>query len=131
MTDVAAVCEEVIEGVWAGQVFSSISSSELMDVTAGNRGRASGKGTLTAQRSSEAAGAQIAKRPVDIVLDVETGDYNFTTQPGAIRRVIMNVVANSLKYTDRGLIEVIVGLYGRAETGNWRGNSPYIYKRHR
>ena len=115
--DVAAVCEEVIEGVWAGQVFSSISSSELTDVTAANRGKTSEKGTKPARLTSEAAGDQIAKRPVDLVLDVEKGDYNFTTQPGAIRRVIMNVVGNALKYTDHGLIEVVVGLQGSAGTG--------------
>lgn len=121
VTDVAAICEEVIEGVWAGQVYSSISSSELTDVTAANRGRASDKGTVNVKNSSEAAGAQVAKKPVDIVLDVSTGNYIFTTQPGAIRRVIMNVAGNALKYTDHGLIEVVIGLRGPTETGETEG----------
>ena len=36
--------------------------------------------------------------------DISRSDYTFTTQPGALRRVIMNLFGNSLKYTDKGTI---------------------------
>lgn len=123
VTDVAAVCEEVIEGVWAGQVFSSTNSAELTDVNVGNRGRTSDKGTLT---TSAAPGiADLAsKKPVDIILDIAKGNYTFTTQPGAVRRVIMNVIGNALKYTDQGLIEVVVGLQDLPDVGEQKMSTP-------
>ena len=90
VTDVAAVCEEVVEGVYAGQVYQDISSTDISDITPGNRGKTFERGLATANRSLlGGAGAQFARKAVDVVLDIEPGDYTFTTQPGALRRVIM------------------------------------------
>ena len=41
VTDVAAICEEVVEGVYAGQVYQYISSLDISDITASARGRLS------------------------------------------------------------------------------------------
>ena len=90
ITDVAAVCEEVVEGVYAGQVYQDISSSDISDITPGNRGKTIERGLATSNRSLlGGAGAQFARKTLDVVLDIESGDYTFTTQPGALRRVVM------------------------------------------
>ncbi|MCJ1285364.1 hypothetical protein MMC26_004704 [Xylographa opegraphella] len=83
LTDIAAICEEVVEGVYAGQLYQ--------------------------RHASPADGMQgIAEveNQVKIIIDIEKADFNFVTQPGALRRIIMNIFGNALKYTDEGTIEV-------------------------
>jgi signal transduction histidine kinase len=91
VTDVAAICEEVVEGVYAGQVYQDINSADLAaDMTPGMRGRTFQHSPTDDNRSSfGGTGSQYASKAVDVVLDIEPGDYTFTTQPGALRRVIM------------------------------------------
>ena len=90
VTNVAAICEEVVEGVYAGQVYQDTSSTDISDLNPGTRGRMFEGGLATSNRSLLGEmGAQYARKAVDVVLDVEPGDYTFTTQPGALRRVIM------------------------------------------
>lgn len=43
---------------------------------------------------------------VTIVLNITPGDWNFTMLTGSFQRLIMNLVANSLKYTQSGFIKV-------------------------
>ena len=88
--DVAAICEQVVEGVYAGQVYQDISSTNIGDLAPGARGSTFERGLVMANRLPlGGSGAQFAKKAVDIVLDIEPGDYIFTTQPGALRRVVM------------------------------------------
>lgn len=49
-----------------------------------------------------------ATRPeVELVLDIRApADWNFTTQPGAFKRIVMNLFTNSLKYTKHGYITI-------------------------
>lgn len=88
-TDVAAVCEEVVEGVYAGQVYQDISSTEISDIAPSTRCITSEGGLATHKSLLEGSGAHTTKKALEIVLNIEPGDYTFTTQPGAIRRVIM------------------------------------------
>jgi signal transduction histidine kinase/CheY-like chemotaxis protein len=45
--------------------------------------------------------------PMAIVVDINKSDnYVFRTQPGAWKRIIMNLFGNALKYTDAGFIKV-------------------------
>ena len=75
ITDIAAITEEVIEGVSAGQNFDNTGVHDLTDVSAiaGGRGR-------TVARNGRTQGEILRK--VETILDVETGDWIFTTQPG-------------------------------------------------
>lgn len=43
---------------------------------------------------------------VAVILDVDVENYRFTTQPGAFRRVIMNLLGNALKYTSHGYVKI-------------------------
>ena len=109
ITDVAAITEEVVEGVYAGQVYQDISSAEFADFSSDAKGRNSNR---SGSRSllAGAGGEQHATKEVEVVLDITRGDYTFTTQPGALRRVIMNVLGNALKYTQKGMIVVKLAL---------------------
>ncbi|KAA6412070.1 MAG: hypothetical protein FRX48_04220 [Lasallia pustulata] len=112
VTDVAAICEEVVEGVYAGQIYQDISSTDISDITAGVRGKTSERGLASGNRSLlGGSGAKMAGKPIDVILDIHKADYNFTTQPGALRRVIMNVFGNALKYTEKGMILVKLELH--------------------
>lgn len=107
VTDVAAIVEEVVEGVYAGQVYKDFGSADIMDVSPGQTGKNSNRG-LPAMNKSLLGGSveQRSVKDVEVILDVEQGDYCFATQPGALRRVIMNIFGNSLKYTTAGKIVV-------------------------
>ncbi|CAI6327143.1 unnamed protein product [Periconia digitata] len=43
---------------------------------------------------------------VAVVVDINKSNYTFRTQPGAWRRVIMNLFGNALKYTPAGYIKI-------------------------
>jgi signal transduction histidine kinase len=49
-------------------------------------------------------GQAAAHSGVAVILDVDLQNYHFTTQPGALRRLIMNLLGNALKYTSHGYV---------------------------
>jgi signal transduction histidine kinase/CheY-like chemotaxis protein len=92
--DLAAITEEVVEGVATGQVFKdSLTGVDAIDLT----------GDVSKQSVP-------GKKDVEIILDISPRaspkDWVFITQPGAFRRIIMNIFGNSLKYTRQGFIRV-------------------------
>lgn len=86
--DVAAVTEEVIEGVFVGQVYQDIGSSGIADGSSeslkhlGRRLNTSFESTIGA-----ASGRRSAVKEIEVILDIAQEDFTFTTQPGAFRRV--------------------------------------------
>ncbi len=90
VTNIATLCEEVVDGMIVAKSFDDISSSRDFD-----------KGP---QRMSQAV--KTSDKPVEIILDFEKHDWHFLTQPGALRRIIMNIFGNAQKYTDKGFIQV-------------------------
>jgi CheY-like chemotaxis protein len=82
--DMGILTEDVVESVFAGYTYAKTSAQTW---------------ELTTQKSN--------KPPISVVLDINHSDnYVFRTQPGAWRRVIMNLFGNSLKYTPSGYIKV-------------------------
>lgn len=47
---------------------------------------------------------RLQRSEVVVIFDVDVQNYRFVTQPGAVRRVIMNLLGNALKYTSRGYV---------------------------
>ena len=87
-TDVAAIAEEVVEGVYAGQVYQDISSTEIAFMSRETKGKISEQGVASSRRALHGeAKTQLVVKEVDVLLDIAPGDYIFTTQPGALRRV--------------------------------------------
>lgn len=95
--NIAAIAEEVIEGVTTGFLAKSDPSMELG--FAGER----------AKRDAKTFEELLAmpQAPVEVILDVKPPqDWTFVTQPGSYRRIIMNLFGNSLKYTEHGYIKI-------------------------
>lgn len=86
--DVAAVTEEVIEGVFVGQVYQDIGSSGIADGSSESLKRL-GRRLNTGFESTvgAASGRRSAVKEIEVILDIAQEDFTFTTQPGALRRV--------------------------------------------
>lgn len=90
ITNVASVAEEVIEGVYAGQIYQDINASGISDVLAGSRNmKVQQRSTKSGSGSSDGKyGGEISTiKEVEIVLDIAHEDFTFSAQPGALRRV--------------------------------------------
>ena len=104
-TDIATLCEEVVEGAVAGKAHI------VRDISAMNSRPSS---VSTSQH--EAIQNNLTKdlnRGVAIILDFDyQKDWNYVTQPGALRRILMNILGNALKYTDVGYVKVSLRIEG-------------------
>lgn len=92
VTDLAAVTEEVVEGLSVGQIYSQ--STDLTDVSPGNRGRGVDRGLRTIPRThgGREDGRETTMDAVEVLLDIAKEDWVFMAQPGVIRRTIMNLL---------------------------------------
>jgi CheY-like chemotaxis protein len=82
--DMSVLTEDVVESVFAGYTYAK-----------------------TAAQTYELRPEKSNIPPITLILDTNHGqNYIFRTQPGAWRRVIMNLFGNSLKYTPAGYIKV-------------------------
>ena len=106
MTNVACITEEVVEGVYAGQVYQDISSIDNVNFSQGTGMEALGRG----MQEYSAARKSGMKKEVETIVDIAREDYIFIAQPGALKRVIMNIYGNALKYTQKGTITVKLSL---------------------
>ncbi|KAI9672393.1 MAG: hypothetical protein M1817_003415 [Caeruleum heppii] len=107
-TNIAVLCEEMVEMVEGGHFYRDNS-----DIAAGADQGSSGpydqgyaKKLMKTTRASE---TEID--PLTVVLDIEFHeDWSFVTQPGALRRIMMNIIGNSLKYCAKGYVKVNLGI---------------------
>jgi signal transduction histidine kinase len=90
ITNLGLLCEDVITGMIAANGFRGLESrdSSAMDDTYS-------KYSICTQQNS-----------VDVTMDIERRDWSYRVQPGAIRRIIMNIFGNAQKYTASGYILV-------------------------
>lgn len=103
--DISVICEEVVESVFAGHVFQNI-TAQSFDMVYDNRGKMSDARSFIAS-SEQMMGPQQHQHPgVGVILDIAPQNYHFTTQPGALRRLIMNLLGNALKYTSHGYVTI-------------------------
>ncbi|KAJ9667209.1 hypothetical protein H2201_002730 [Coniosporium apollinis] len=91
--DLATITEEVVEGIATGQVFKDFTSADVADLAPSTAGHGT---MLKAPPRSN----------VEIILDISPRAWTFVTQPGAFRRIVMNIFGNALKYTKAGFIIV-------------------------
>lgn len=101
--DISVVCEEVVESVFAGHVFQNI-TAQTFDIVPSTQKRMSDVRSLGLDAKTMAEHVKHSQVPV--ILDIKMRNFDFTTQPGAIRRIIMNLLGNALKYTSRGYVHV-------------------------
>lgn len=96
--DMGILTEDVVESVFAGYTYAK-----------------------TSAQTYELCTSKTTKAKLSVVLDINhTDNYVFRTQPGAWRRVIMNLFGNSLKYTPSGFVKVKLEVkrkYGAVDNG--------------
>ncbi|KAK4898158.1 hypothetical protein LTR27_004165 [Elasticomyces elasticus] len=101
--DLGVLVEEVVEAVCAGHAFAKLQSSV-------DKGRGlTGQGWQLTSADASTAGQQAAKSEgnVSVLLDIEPkASWLVRTQAGALRRIIMNLVTNALKYTSSGFVAI-------------------------
>ncbi|KAF5879053.1 putative two-component sensor protein histidine protein kinase (dhkj) protein [Botrytis fragariae] len=101
--DVAVLCEEVVESVFAGYVFQNV-TAKTFDMVHDIHDKSSDSKRQTGLLAMSSSANQTPQ--VSVILDIALDNYNFTTQPGAFRRIIMNLLGNALKYTSHGYVRV-------------------------
>ncbi|KAK4978316.1 hypothetical protein LTR28_006250 [Elasticomyces elasticus] len=104
--DVAAITEEVVEGSVTGFTSRESHVQDYDDVGYQAPSQKVAPDKDSNNGSTNDACPYISPPEVEVVLDIEHHDWAFVTQPGAFRRVVMNLVGNSLKYTKTGFIKI-------------------------
>lgn len=90
--DISIICEEVVEGVFAGHVFQNVTASSF-DRVADSRAKMSDAKQYASSSGPILDSEDSSHHPnVAVILDIDVQNYHFTTQPGAFRRVIMNLL---------------------------------------
>lgn len=95
--DVLAVIEEAVESVCSGQMLSSIMNGGGATVR-----RWQLDPTEDSNRELQTADG----KQVDVFLDAAPQNWVYVLEPGALRRVVMNVFGNALKYTETGSVSL-------------------------
>lgn len=98
-TDVSALAEEVVEGVSLGHQYSQRPPSPGHD-------------------SMTSAPDAVPEPHVVVDLDIAHHNWVYNTAPGALRRIIMNIFSNAMKYTSEGHVSVRLEVKENSE--NWR-----------
>lgn len=100
IVDLEQLVEEAIDGSWIGYCArtSAIRESEIGSVYA----------PAKEQRSSSVMAAPASSRHVEIIVDIDRreGGWILKCDKGGIRRVLMNLFGNSLKFTTDGYVHV-------------------------
>ncbi|KAJ5762319.1 CheY-like superfamily [Penicillium nucicola] len=97
LVDVVAIIEDVIESVYSGHILSN----SLM-----NSSREPGKWSLGSTAYRDGTADAPSKAKIDVSIDATPRDWEFVLESGALRRIVMNVVGNALKYTQEGSVSV-------------------------
>lgn len=112
--DLAALVEEVVDAVTAGHAFRRTHHGTIHDHQASGGGLAI---TSTADASLGLQGAALPDIDPVVILDIKPRPSWFVrTQPGALRRIVMNLLGNALKYTDAGFVGVSLQVESETET---------------
>lgn len=91
--DLAALTEEVVEGVCLGHEY-------------GQRSENSTDQMVTLSQNGDSQSNTPTRPEVEVAIDISRNDWVYQTQPGALRRIIMNVFGNAIKYTDTGRVSI-------------------------
>ncbi|KAI0146416.1 hypothetical protein GGR57DRAFT_494267 [Xylariaceae sp. FL1272] len=116
-THIDSLFEESIDSVFAGHIFQKLSIAQLDHKSDHNDDVVALQRTDTLE-AVESFGHQIGPNgrlkihlgDVSVFEEIDPNvPWGFHVQPGSLRRIILNVLGNSLKYTDRGLIVISLG----------------------
>ncbi|KAK2029217.1 hsp90-like protein [Colletotrichum zoysiae] len=115
--DVDVLAEEVVESICAGFSYQRVSVAQLVSNRPGQHADTSPIHRLDSMQAMEdmvsgtnrLGDMELVLGDVSVTFDVSPAtSWRYHTQPGAIRRIIMNLLGNSLKYTSKGFVNVCV-----------------------
>ncbi|GKZ36226.1 hypothetical protein AbraIFM66950_007223 [Aspergillus brasiliensis] len=98
-TDLALLAEEVVEGVCLGHAYGQRSAApydQPVVLPLAQQGQTQPDKEPNSKSRSE----------VEVVMDIAHNDWVYQTQPGALRRIVMNVFGNAMKYTQSGRVSL-------------------------
>ncbi|RAL12173.1 putative sensor histidine kinase/response regulator [Aspergillus homomorphus CBS 101889] len=98
-TDLALLTEEVVEGVCLGHAYGQKSSAPYDQPMVLPLGQSK-------KPASELEAETASRSDVEVIVDIAHNDWTYLTQPGALRRIIMNVFGNAMKYTHSGRVSL-------------------------
>ena len=112
--DLGQVVEEVVEAVCAGHTFKQLHTNNLasdaQDSSIAKVLHNAARYSVVKLHSDDierAAKESSQEGTVCVLLDLQPSvSWNVSTNPGALRRIIMNLVGNALKYTTDGFVAV-------------------------
>lgn len=107
--DLGILVEEVAEAVTAGHAFKKMPGSEAVSGIRPINNTSSSVNVLS--HSEHSAPSNLTTTQMDdavaVLLDISPRrSWMVRTQPGALRRIIMNLFGNALKYTSKGFVAV-------------------------
>lgn len=96
--DLSKLVEEVVEGVYNGHRF----------ITGRTQPNSHPTPKVTFSPVKSTLSPNLAREgKLSVILDIEKrSSWVFNTQPGAWKRIVMNLIGNALKYTEAGFIRV-------------------------
>ncbi|KAH7412714.1 histidine kinase-group I protein [Cadophora sp. MPI-SDFR-AT-0126] len=103
--DISVLCEEVVESVFAGHVFQH-TTAQSFDIVPDSQGKMSDARKVISSSENMLGADRLQTSGVAVILDIDAHNYHFTTQPGALRRLVMNLLGNALKYTSHGYVKI-------------------------
>lgn len=104
--DLGVVVEEVVEAVCAGHAFKKMHTGEL-ESRSGSVYAFSRSSSSNDANGHPADGSNLRDGEVSVLLDISPRvSWKVRTQPGALRRICMNLLGNALKYTATGFVAV-------------------------
>ncbi|KAF2492138.1 hypothetical protein BU16DRAFT_105080 [Lophium mytilinum] len=117
--DLSVLVEEVVDTVCAGHAFKRAHPWNFHDPDVSHDSSSHPSSVVSASNDVPAVASllpqEYAGDDVLVILDVESrSSWNVKTPPGALRRIVMNLLGNALKYTKKG--RIIVSLKAKAET---------------
>jgi signal transduction histidine kinase len=102
--DLSVVTEDVIDAMYAGYEFERNSS---LAMASGFPSDGLPDGRMVDGSGMASNPSEVKKERLEIIMDIGfRQNWFFHTQSGALRRVLMNLFCNSLKYTDVGWVKV-------------------------
>ncbi|OAL36152.1 hypothetical protein AYO20_04566 [Fonsecaea nubica] len=105
--DMAVVVEEAVEAVYAGQVFRTANADALEGKSPVQTAASRAMQQRLERRANISKGSARAASAVRLTLNIDDHtNWWVRSQPGAVRRIVMNILGNALKYTSKGSINV-------------------------
>ncbi|KAJ6044062.1 uncharacterized protein N7446_002259 [Penicillium canescens] len=99
-TNVAILTEDVVDSVCLGHSHIQKSTLPINHLI--------GESPTPSSAPSKQVNKVAFNQAVEVIVDISDNDWYYNVQPGSLRRIIMNLLGNSLKYTRSGLVSVSI-----------------------